>query len=120
MPRDDLTSRRHFSRDFSENAKAFRDFAEGGHVQADKDLAKMMEADAANARGHKLEMDSFDAMFGGPTKLAQTENTKDMKLIRMDIDDRGATRTVYRETYTPPVLEPKKTGKGKETSLLDL
>ena len=118
----DLTNwGRHRSGDYSKHAKAYNDFAEGGHVQADRDLAKRAEEAAAEARRKKQEMDHFDALFGGPSNPVPKHNTKGQKLVRTETDNQGATRTRYQETYTlsQPVPKAPKNEK-EEMDLLDL
>ena len=69
------------SGDFSKYAKAYNDFAEGGHVESDRDFAKRAKKAAAEAQRKKQEMDHFDTLFGGPSKPIWTQHTKGKKLL---------------------------------------
>ena len=90
-------------------------------MESDRDLAKHAAEAVAEAQRKKQEMDHFDALYGGPSKPVQTQNTKDQKLLRTENDNQGATRTRYQETYTLSQPEAKALGdKKKEMDLLDL
>ncbi len=87
--------------EFSVHAKAYNDFAQGGHVESDRALVTRAKEEAAKKVREKQDMDQLDALFGDPSKLSQVEKKKDgPKVLRVATDEHGATRTLYRETYT--------------------
>ena len=103
----DVENWRPRSVDYPSNTKAYNDFAQGGHVESDRNTAKRGEDEAAEACRKKREMDHFDAMFGGSPKPDQTEN---IKILRTETDNKGVTRTRYQETYIPFTLDPEVQG----------
>lgn len=106
---------------FSTHAKGFNDFAQGGHKESDRALARRAEETAAKAFREKQDMDQFDALFGGSSKPPQPEKKGGPKVLRVATDEHGATRTLYQEKYTITQPEVRHAVDKKENiDLLDL
>lgn len=102
------------------NTQPYRDFAAGGHVEYDKNLAALAEREAAEAQGKQLDDDNFAALFGDPEDAALIDKTKKMTLVRTMSNGQGGSRGVWKGTYKPPRSKNTSPSKKEEASLLDL
>ena len=101
------------------NTHSFRDFAAGGHVDADKRLAESTEQEQIEARQKRLDEESFAALFGDPSAPVLTENKDKVNLVRTKEDGFGGSRGVWKGTFEVPRAEDSKSKSKNERSLLD-
>jgi len=105
-------------RDLSEVTQGYRDFAAGGHIESDRNLAALAERDNAEARQKRLDDENYAALFGG-TEGEVAAKKGDLKLVRTKDDGQGGSRGVWKGRMEVP--QAKKAGsKKEESSLLDL
>ena len=94
------------------DGQAFRDFALGGHVQSDAELAAMAANELAELRLQQADSDMSNALFG-------TENVvmgQDMRLVRTASDANGMKRGVWKGTYGALGVDKiSATGQGAES-----
>ena len=105
-------------RDIPQSTQSFRDYAAGGHVEADRRLAALAERDAAEARGRQLDEENYAALFSDPAVLV--DKTTKMTLARITSDGEGGSRGVWKGTYEPQRSTNASPAKEEEASLLDL
>ncbi len=103
--------------------RAFQDYAAGGHIESDKNLAAIAERENAEARLKRLDEENFAALFS-EVNVAKggvlTEKPDNVNLIRTKTDGQGGSRGVWKGTFEVP-REDKNTETSKEgASLLDL
>ena len=109
----------HVARDLSDESQPYRDFAEGGYIQADKDLADLAAQQAADARKKASDLDEFEKLFAAEIVVPKKEKDK-MTLVRQ-VD--GGTRSVWKGTYAPlksPNKSPNMKKEKEEVNLIDL
>ena len=119
--------------------QAFRDFANGGHVQSDAELAALAARQAMNQlRLEKADEEMASALFGndddGPSAAAATTTTttttttrgkkkkqkQNVKLVKSSSHPDGTTRGVWKGTYgTTTEVEVLKDPQPQPPSLLD-
>ena len=105
-------------RDIPQSTQSFRDYAAGGHVEADRRLAALAERDAAEARGRQLDEENYAALFSDPVVLV--DKTTKMTLARITSDGEGGSRGLWKGTYEPQRSTNASPAKEEEASLLDL
>lgn len=103
--------------DIPQSIQPFRDYAAGGHVEADRRLHALADRDAAKARGQQLDKENYAALFSDPSVLV--DKTEKMTLARTRSNGEGGSRGVWKGTYEPQSTNASPT-KEKEISLLDL
>ena len=103
-------------RDIPQSTQPFRDYATGGHVEADRRLYALAERDAAEARGRQLDKENYAALFSEAVLVDKTEK---MTLARTKSNGEGGSRGLWKGTYEPRSANASPT-KEEETSLLDL
>jgi hypothetical protein len=100
--------------------QAFRDFANGGHVQSDAELAAL----AATETLRKLQLQKADqemasALFGDDIVAAPETEKQQVTLVRTSSHPNGTTRGVWKGTYGMTEMEVLKEPQPQEASLLD-
>lgn len=98
-------------------AQAFRDFADGGYVEADAAAAVTAADAAAKERLQQLDEDNEAALFGDLIDVSLTSRTNELKLTASRQTREGTTRHIYEGLYSI-VREKSKVG-NEEPSLLD-
>ena len=103
-------------RDIPQSTQPFRDYATGGHVEADRRLHALAERDAAEAQGRQLDKENYAALFSDSAVLV--DKTEKMTLARTRSNGEGGSRGLWKGTYEPSTnANPTKK---EETSLLDV
>jgi helicase required for RNAi-mediated heterochromatin assembly 1 len=98
----------------------YRDFAAGGHVESDKNLAALAQKENAEARQKQLDKESYEALFGGTEEDVLAKELDNVKLVRTKSNGRGGTRGVWKGTFEVPRSESTSPKKQQEGNLLDL
>ncbi|KAF6225742.1 hypothetical protein HO133_009744 [Letharia lupina] len=107
-------------RNIPHDTQSYRDFAAGGHVESDKNLAAMVEREAAEARGKQLDEENFAALFSDPGDAVLLDKTKKMTLVRTMSNGKGGSRGVWKGVWNkPPRSKDASPSKKEEVSLLD-
>lgn len=96
------------------NTQPYRDFATGGHVESDRNLAALLQREAAEAQGKQLDKENFAALFSNSEGAVPVDETKKMTLVRRMPDGKGGSRGVWKEAFGGSP------SKKEEASLLDL
>ena len=94
------------------DTKLYRDFAAGGYVESDNNLAALREREAAEARSKQLDDENFAALFRDQGDPLPVDKTK-MTLVRRLSNGKGLWKGVYESSRS---ADPSKK---EETSLLD-
>lgn len=101
--------------DLARATQPFRDYAEGGHVASDRTLAALAEREAAEARGRRLDEESFDLLFrNDPADGVVVDGNEAVRLIR-PVGGGGGGRGVWKGTWSADAGS----GRKEEASLLD-
>ncbi|KAL8901018.1 MAG: hypothetical protein Q9207_005411 [Kuettlingeria erythrocarpa] len=104
--------------DMTPEAQAFRDFAAGGHVQADAAAIATANELAAKERLRQLDEENAAMLFGDPFQdTALADKTNKLKLTGSRETKDGAVRNKYEGFYSMPTVAEK--SKLQEPSLLD-
>lgn len=103
--------------------RAFQDYAAGGHIESDRNLAAIAERENAEARLKRLDEENFAALFG-EVNVAKggilTEKPDNVNLVRTKTDGQGGSRGIWKGTLEVPRKDTDM-GTAKEgASLLDL
>lgn len=105
------------------DTRAFQDYAAGGHIEADRNLAAIAERENAEARLEQLDEENFAALFS-EVNVAKggilTEKPDNVNLVRTKTDGQGGSRGIWKGTFEVP-RKDMNMGTSKEgASLLDL
>ena len=101
----------------SDSKKAIREYANGGHVEHDKNLAKMAGQQAHKSRLKQLDDENAASLFGSHDDEKLAKGVSEMTLVRTKDGKNGGKRGVWEGTYrSPPRAEEKRP---HESSLLD-
>lgn len=99
-------------------AQAFRDFAAGGHVQADAAAIATANDLAAKERLRQLDEENAAMLFGDPFQdTALANKTNELKLTGTRETKDGVVRNKYEGFYSMPAVAEK--SRLQEPSLLD-
>ena len=101
----------------SEETKPYRDYAAGGYIESDRDIATLADEDDAQAQRAQLDENGYAALFGSHEDAGTVEKTNEMTLVRMMPNGQGESRGVWKGNYKIPVAE---NDSKEEVSLLDL
>jgi len=106
----------------SEGAEAYQNYAKGGHVEDDVNIAAMAKTFAAQVRQQKADDDMAKALFGvdgaySSSNVSVDEETT-AKLVEMTPDGNGGSRGKWVEVFESNSLARGSMG-GVEVSLLD-
>ncbi|KAL8665126.1 MAG: hypothetical protein Q9202_002526 [Teloschistes flavicans] len=102
--------------DLAPEGRAFRDFAAGGHIQADAAAMAAAKEAAAKEQLRQLDEENAAALFGEAVDITLTARTNGLVLTGSRQMKDGTTRNTYQGTYKPDVgSSPWK----QEPSLLD-
>ena len=98
-------------------SQAFRDFASGGHVQADATLVTMAANSMSQLRLQKADHDMASALFGKDSAA----EPRDPTLTKVSSVPNGATRGVWTSVYEGRAVNGDEEAKGEDgqPSLLD-
>lgn len=107
-------------RELTEEGQAFRDFAAGGHVQSDAEMASRLAEEAmAQLRLEQADQEMAKALFG----TDEEREAQKVRLVKTETHANGAVRGVWKGTYLGEVGdegEEKRSGRAPtESSLLD-
>lgn len=100
-------------RDIVHATQPFRDYADGGHVESDRNLAALAEREAAEARGKRLDEESFDLLFSNDA--ADMVDKADKMTLGRTVGE-GGSRGVWKGTWSTDASSSRKE---EEPSLLD-
>ncbi|KAL8763723.1 MAG: hypothetical protein Q9184_000515 [Pyrenodesmia sp. 2 TL-2023] len=104
--------------DMTPEAQAFRDFAAGGHVQADAAVIATANDLAAKERLRQLDEENAAMLFGDPFQdPALADKTNKLKLTGTRETKDGVVRNKYEGFYSMPAVAEK--SRLQEPSLLD-
>lgn len=104
----------------AEAGRSFRDFARGGHIKHDQEIAERAAYEAAEARREDLDKVNAAALFGNADVHSEREKTDKMELVRTKPSGRGRSRSVWKGIHEPSPSSSGTPSPEKETSLLDL
>jgi len=104
--------------------KAFQDYAAGGHIESDKNIAAIAEQENAEAVLKRLDAENFAALFSDVNIAkkdgALTEKLDNVNLVRVKTDGQVGSRGIWKGTFEVP-RKDEDTGTSEEgASLLDL
>lgn len=103
--------------DLSPEAQGYRDFAAGGHKEADAAALAMANEAAAKERLRQLDEENAALLFGGPLESSALLNaTNELTLTSTKQGKDGVVRNTYEGFFKAPEI---KTSKLAEPSLLD-
>lgn len=102
--------------DLTPQAQAFRDFATGGHIQADAAAIALANEAAAKERLRQLDEENTTMLFGESADTALVSKTNELTLTGTKQGRDGVIRNTYEGFYNVPEVEVSKL---REPSLLD-
>lgn len=103
--------------------RAFQDYAAGGHIESDKNLASIAEQESAEARRKLLDEENFAALFSEVNvKKGKnlTQKPDGVNLVRTRTNAQGGSRGIWKGTIEIPQKDENKGASKEDTSLLDL
>ncbi|KAL8694696.1 MAG: hypothetical protein Q9218_000707 [Villophora microphyllina] len=103
--------------DLTPEAQAFREFAAGGHVQADAAAIAAANEAAAKEQLRRLDEENAAALFGDPVDTSLAARTNKLKLTATRQTTDGTTRNTYEGIYNNP--NAGSSSHKQEPSLLD-
>lgn len=112
----------HSPQRISEGAEAYQNYAKGGHVEADANIAAMAKTLAAQARQQKADEDMAKALFGNDGAYSSSNVSVDeeatARLVDMPRDGNGGSRRKWVEVFESKLSSTDQKS-GPSTSLLD-
>ena len=106
-------------RDSPRDIQPYRNFAAGGYVESDKNLAALGEREAAEARSTRLDEENFASLFSDVGDSSLIDKTKKMTLVRTMSNGKGGSRGVWSGFYRRPSFKNAGPSREEEASLLD-
>lgn len=100
--------------------QAFRDFANGGHVQSDADLAAMAASESlSQLQLAQADQEMASALFGSDAIPATKNEKQKVTLVRSSSHPDGTKRGIWKGTYGMMEAEVLKEPQPQPPSLLD-
>ena len=100
--------------------QAFRDFANGGHVKSDADLAALAATEAlSQLQLAQADQEMASALFGSDAVSATKDETQRVTLVRSSSNPDGTKRGIWKGTYGIKEAEVLKEPQPQPPSLLD-
>ena len=106
-----------WSHGLAQETQIFRDYAAGGHVVSDMNLAALANRENAAARNIHLEKEDLIS-FGAGEDEGLAERIDNVRLVRTMSNGRGGSRGLWKGTFEVP--RPKTASPKEEANLLDL
>lgn len=88
--------------DLTPEAQAYREFAAGGHIQADAATAAVAREAAAKEQLRQLDEENAAALFGDPVDTGLAAGTNELRLTATRQMNDGTVRNSYEGVYRTP------------------
>lgn len=100
--------------------QAFRDYANGGHVKSDAELAVLAATEAIDQlQLEKADQEMASALFGDQVAPPMGGEKQKVTLVKKSSHPDGTTRGVWKGTYGTGEVEVLREPPPQEPSLLD-